>query len=48
MEKYVGINAYEGGYVVVVDGKTIVATSLNKVMKLVREYLSSDDETEAE
>jgi hypothetical protein len=49
MEKYVSVNQYEGGYLVVTDGKTFIATSLNKVMKLVREYLSSGvEDTDAE
>jgi hypothetical protein len=48
MEKYVSINQYTGGFLVTVGGETIVVTSLNKAIKLVRDYLSTGDEPEAE
>lgn len=48
MEKYVSINQYEGGFVVVTDEKTVVATSLNKAIKLIREHLASSEEEAAD
>lgn len=39
VEKYASINAVEGGYIVTIDGKAIVTTSLNKAIKLVRDFL---------
>ena len=44
MEKYVSITHYTGGFVVTLGGETQVVTSLNKAMKLVRDYLSQGDE----
>jgi hypothetical protein len=47
-EKYAGINAYEGGFMVSFGGKTVIVTSLNKAIKLVREYLAVPGTTEGE
>lgn len=43
-EKWTSINAVEGGFIVQAGGKTVVTTSLNKAIKLVRDYLGSGDE----
>lgn len=48
MEKYVSINQYTGGFLVLVGSETYVVTSLNKAIKLVKDYLSSGDEPDAE
>jgi hypothetical protein len=48
MEKYVSINQYTGGFVVTLGGDVFVVTSLNKAIKLVRDYLSVGDEPDAE
>jgi hypothetical protein len=47
-EKYVSINQYTGGFVVLLGPETFVVTSLNKAIKLVRDYLSAGDEPEAD
>lgn len=39
-EKYAGINVYEGGYFVSLDGRVVITTSLNKAIKLVRDHLA--------
>ena len=44
-EKYAGISALEGGFVVTVGNRQIVVTSLNKAIKLVREFLTVDGST---
>lgn len=48
MEKYVSINQYNGGFVVTTGGDITVVTSLNKAIKLVRDYLSTGDEADTE
>lgn len=39
MKKFAEIQALEGGFVVTLDDKSIVTTSLNKAIKLVRDFL---------
>ena len=49
MQKYASIQQLEGGYIVTTDHSTQIVTSLNKAIKLVREYLGeADTETAAE
>lgn len=38
-EKYASINAVEGGFIVNIGGTPIVTTSLNKAIKLIRDYV---------
>lgn len=46
--KSVGIDAVEGGFILNLDGQLQVVTSLNKAMKLVREFLGSTSADSAE
>ena len=49
MNKYVSIQQLEGGYIVTTDNKSQIVTSLNKAVKIVREYLGgTGEETAAE
>lgn len=40
------INAVEGGFIVQLNGVAQVTTSLNKAIKLVRDFLSGGKDTE--
>ena len=49
MNRYTSIQELEGGYIVTTDGKSQIVTSLNKAVKIVREYLNggaADDAAE--
>ena len=41
--KNAAIEVANGGYVVYINGKTHIATNLNKAIKLIKDYLSGSD-----
>lgn len=41
MNRHVSIQELEGGYIVSTNEKAQIVTSLNKAMKIVREYLNN-------
>jgi hypothetical protein len=41
-DKFVAIESKEGGYLVNLGSRQIIVTSLNKAIKLVRDYLNVD------
>jgi len=47
-EKYVTIQQFNGGYLVSIGGQNQITTSLNKAIKLVRDFLNTEGESEAE
>jgi hypothetical protein len=44
--KFGGIQKVEGGFIVELNGEVQVTTSLQKAIKLVRDYLSAGQESE--
>lgn len=47
MDKYTSIQQLEGGYVVTTGNRVQVTTSANKAIKIVREYLTGVEGTDA-
>lgn len=48
VKDFAAINAYEGGFMVSLNERTVIVTSLNKAIKLVRDHLGGAAEEKSE